>query len=94
MKNSKGTITDIEKRLSSITDYVSDCRSRVTKGEIMDLKGLDNTMIEICDQLAELPEKESRSLEKQMSRLISSLEELARTMKDQQEGLSSKTGAG
>lgn len=75
------------KRLRMIVDYVRDCRMRVSKGEIMDLQGLDKNVISICDAIAKLPENEGRALESQMSGLIDSLEELAQAMKEQQDKL-------
>ena len=80
-------VEDVAKRLKSIIDYVRDCQARVVKGEIMDLQGLDKNVIEVCDAISKLPEKEGQSLEKQMSQLIDSLEVLSRTMKDQQDKL-------
>lgn len=83
---------EVGKRLKAIVDYVRDCQARVTKGEIMDLQGLDNNVIEVCDAIAQLPEEEGQALESQMTQLIESLEVLARTMKEQQDGFTS-TGA-
>ena len=78
---------DVGKTLKSIIDYVRDCQARVTKGEILDLQGLDKNVMEVCDAIAKLPEEDGHALESQMSVLIESLEVLARTMKDQQERL-------
>lgn len=77
---------EIGQRLKSVTDYVRDCQARVSKGELMDLQGLDKNVIALCDAVAELPEKEGQAFEKQMSQLIESLEELANTIKER-EGL-------
>lgn len=77
---------EIGQRLKSITDYVRDCQARVSKGELMDLQGLDKNVIALCDAVAELPEKEGQAFEKQMSQLIESLEDLANTIKER-EGL-------
>ncbi|MBU6475169.1 MAG: hypothetical protein KGL10_04415 [Alphaproteobacteria bacterium] len=87
MKDKSGEAADVGKRLRTIVDYVRDCRIRVTKGEIMDLQGLDKNVISLCDAIAALPEEEGRALEGQMSGLIDSLEELARAMKEQQDKL-------
>ena len=75
----------VGQRLKAIVDYVRECQARVTKGEIMDLQGLDKNVIEVCDAISRLPEKEGHALEGQMTQLIDSLEVLARTMKEQQE---------
>lgn len=72
-------------RLKATIDYVRDCDRRVSQGEIMDLQGLDDTVVEICDSIAELDEEEGQSLEPQMATLIKGLEQLAETMKEQEE---------
>ena len=77
-------VTEVGKKMKVIVDYVRECQARVTKGEIMDLQGLDKNVMELCDAIAELPEKDGHSLEDQMGVLIESLEVLARTMKEQQ----------
>jgi len=76
---------DIAKRLKAITDYVRDCERRVMQGEIMDLQGLDNNVVEVCDSIAKLPPKEGQELEAQMGTLIGDLEKLANAMREQQE---------
>lgn len=86
MTNKENDAGAVGKRLKGIVDYVRDCQARVTKGEIMDLQGLDKNVIEVCNAIAQLPEKEGRALEAQMTQLIESLEVLARTMKEQQDG--------
>ena len=70
-----------------------DCQVRVAKGEIMDLQGLDKNVIEVCDAIGRLPEKEGQALESQMSQLIDSLETLARMLKEQQDKFGVAAGA-
>lgn len=84
---------EVARKLKAIVDYVRDCQARVSKGEIMDLQGLDNNVIEVCDAIAGLPEKEGQRLESQMNLLIESLEVLVRTMREQQDSFVD-TGAG
>jgi hypothetical protein len=85
MTNKAEDASVVAKRLKSIVDYVRDCQMRVGKGEIMDLQGLDKNVIDICDAIAGLPEKEGQAMEDQMSLLIDSLEMLGRMLKEQQE---------
>jgi hypothetical protein len=75
----------LEQRLKAVIAYVRDCQARVNKGEIMDLQGLDNSVIEICDEIAALPRTAATELEDQMTQLIDDLEELAYDMKEQQD---------
>jgi hypothetical protein len=79
------TKDELATRLKATIDYVRDCDRRVSQGEIMDLQGLDDTVVEICDSIAELEEEEGQSLEPQMATLIKGLEQLAETMKEQEE---------
>ncbi len=78
------SVAEVGKQMKGIIDYVRDCQARVTKGEIMDLRGLDKNVIEVCNAIARLPRKDGESLEGQMNQLVESLEILARTMKEQQ----------
>jgi hypothetical protein len=87
MTEQKPDAAAIGKQLKSITDYVRDCQARVTKGEVMDLQGLDRNVIEVCDAIAKLPEKEGHAMEDRMGELISSLEVLAKTMQEHHDRL-------
>lgn len=87
---SKANAAETGKRLKMIIDYVRDCQARVTKGEIMDLQGLDKNVIEVCDAIAKLPKEEGGALEDQMGVLIDSLEVLARTMKEQNDKIEAR----
>ena len=75
---------DIGARLKQVNDYVKDCDRRVNRGEIMDLQGLDKTVMDICDMMAQLPDDEAQKHETAMSVLIKDLETLAKSMKEQQ----------
>lgn len=72
---------DVAKRLTSIIDYVRDCERRVNQGELMELDGLDETVIDLCNDVGALPPDESKALEQQMSSLIRDLEALAESMR-------------
>jgi len=85
MTNKAEDASVVGQRLRAIVDYVRDCQVRVGKGEIMDLQGLDKNVIDVCDAIGRLPEKEGHALESQMSQLIDSLETLARMLKEQQD---------
>lgn len=87
----KPDAAEIGQRLKSAIDYVRDCETRVARGEIMDLQGLDKNVIEICDALSKMPPKEAKELEDSMAVLIEKLELLARAMKEQQDKM---TGTG
>lgn len=92
MSGKKAEAAEVGKRLKGIVDYVRDCQARVARGEIMDLQGLDKNVIELCDDIARLPQKEGQALEGQMGQLIESLEVLARAMKEQQDRLNPSGG--
>jgi len=79
-------------RLKAIIEYVRDCQARVYKGEIMDLQGLDRSVIDVCNAIAALPENEGKKMESQMSTLIDSLEVLAGSIKEMQDTLIARGG--
>jgi hypothetical protein len=83
--NPQADAAALQQRLKAIIDYVRDCQRRVSQGEIMDLKGLDQNVLELCDGVAALPPPEGRALEDQMTALITDLEALANAMRLQQE---------
>jgi hypothetical protein len=82
--NAAASSKEVGEKLKQVTDYVKDCDRRVNRGEIMDLQGLDKTVMEICDAMAQLPEDEVEKHEAAMSALIKDLETLAKSMKAQQ----------
>jgi hypothetical protein len=71
----------LSKRLTTIIDYVRDCSRRVAQGEIMDLDGLDKNVVDLCNDIGELPQEQAKEMEKHMSGLIKDLEELANNMR-------------
>lgn len=75
---------DIGVQLKQVNDYVKDCDRRVNRGEIMDLQGLDKTVMDICDIMAQLPDDQAQKHEAAMGTLIKDLETLAKSMKAQQ----------
>lgn len=79
MTNSRAGASE---QLRSITAYVRDCQARIMKGEIMDLRGLDQSVIEVCDYVTKLPEHESAKLDAEMSTLIEELETLAVSIRE------------
>jgi hypothetical protein len=83
--NENGQAADVALHLKQVTDYVVDCERRVTRGEIMELQGLDKKVKEICDAVAELPQDEAQALEAQMGQLIEGLEHLADAIRAQEE---------
>lgn len=91
MSNPKPDSVELAKNLKAVQDYVNDCARRVHQGEIMDLKGLDNSVIKICDDISTLPPKEAQELETQLAVLIGALEDLAKSMRVQQDKM---TGTG
>lgn len=75
---------DIAQELKSVLDYVKDCDRRVHLGEIMDLDGLDDKVMDICDKVAALTQEEAQVFEDQMGVLIKELEKLAKSMQEHQ----------
>jgi hypothetical protein len=76
---------EIAEQLSAVADYVRQCELRARRGEIMELGGLDRTVMMLCADIAGLPKAESRALEAQMQQLVVNLDELAAAMRAQQQ---------
>lgn len=79
-------------QLGAIIDYVRQCEQRVLRGEIMDLSGLDRSVIALCEQVTSLPGAEARTLEARMRQLVEGLDALAghiRELRDQAGGAGS-----
>lgn len=85
------TADDVAQQLAAIVDYVRQCEARVLRGEVMDLSGLDKTVMVICGDITRLPGPQARALEPQMHKLVDVLDTLAARMKEQQDQL---TGQG
>ncbi|MBI1214324.1 MAG: hypothetical protein GC185_00730 [Alphaproteobacteria bacterium] len=88
----KGDLASVAERLKQVTDYVMDCERRVTRGEIMELQGLDGSVLEICNAVAALPKSEAETMEAQMGRLIDGLESLAEAIRAQEDATGGETG--
>lgn len=83
---------EIAAQLAAVTDYVRGCEMRVLKGEMMDLGGLDRTVIDLCQNITRLPPKDARALEPRMLQLIEGLDALAGNIKEQQAALAGTGG--
>ena len=75
----------IAEQLAAVTDYVRQCQTRILRGEIIDLGGLDRTVAALCVDIAQLPTTDARTQEPQMQKLVEGLDELASAMKEQKE---------
>lgn len=80
MNNKKNE--EIDGDLSALLDYVRVCRGRVGKGEDVDLRGFENRVKSICDEILSLPQEHRSSLEGRMEQLIEGLEDLAKDMRE------------
>jgi hypothetical protein len=79
----------LQVRLQGITDYIRDCERRVNLGEVVDMRGLDANVADICKDVQSLPQQEGQTLEQSMLKLIDSLDVLAKTFQDIQQVASS-----
>lgn len=74
----------IGKELETTLEYVRDCQARISKGEELELNGLDDSVIALCDAIARLPKAQADAVEEQMGALIEALEELSHIVKEQE----------
>lgn len=74
-------IIDMKDRLARTTSYIRECQARISKGEIMDLQGLDKNVGAMCEDIQKLPQEEARALAEKMEYLIQSLDELSQVIR-------------
>lgn len=70
-------------QLASVLDYVRQCELRAAKGEVMELSGLDRTVMLMCEDIVRLPTPQARNLQPRMQQLVESLDQLALRMREQ-----------
>lgn len=70
-------------QLAAVLDYVRQCDLRVGRGEVMDLSGLDRTVMAMCEDIVRLPAPQARNLQPRMQQLVESLDQLAARMREQ-----------
>lgn len=76
---------EITARIEQVKTYIQDCERRITQGEVIPLTGLDKNVEEICNDIAELPQKEAEGLDKKLSGLISALDKLVAAIRNFEE---------
>lgn len=81
-------------QLGSVLDYVRQCELRVGKGEVMDLSGLDRTVMQMCEEIMRLPSPQARTLQPRMQMLVEGLDQLAARMREQQAAMGGGAGEG
>lgn len=73
----------LDGQLGAILDYVRQCEMRVARGELMELSGLDRTVMQLCEDVMKLPTVQARALQPRMLQLIEGLDILAARIKEQ-----------
>ncbi len=84
--------TALDQQLGAVLDYVRQCDLRVGRGDIMDLSGLDRTVVQLCEDVMRLPPPQARQLQQRLQALIEALDLLAVRMKEQQAATGGTTG--
>jgi len=79
-------LEEIKGKLKRTIDYVRDCSSRVSKGEVMDLTGLDKTVSKMCEDIENLPKEEADNVKDDMAKLVDGLSDLAENIEKYKEG--------
>lgn len=85
MTETADEVQEVETRLKELTGYVGKCSARVTKGEMVDLSGLDRNVSEACAAAEALGSEKARAIAPQMEKLIGELDKLAIAIKEQQD---------
>ena len=83
---------DIRKEIQTVIDYVRNCETRALKGEVLELQGLDQNVLLICNKIAGLDAPHAKTIEPLMAVLIEVLDRLASTLKNQQDNILTDSG--
>lgn len=78
-------IEAVRKALNSLNHDIEISTNQLAKGASIELEGLDIRVGALCAAIAKLPEEEGRALETRLKTLIFGLDNLAETLKSQQE---------
>lgn len=82
----------IAKEIQKIIDYIRDCEVRAARGEVLELQGLDQNVLIICNKITGLDIPHSKTVEPLMTSLIEALDNLASTLKTQQDHIIASSG--
>lgn len=83
---------DITREIRTIIDYIRDCEVRAARGEVLELTGLDQNVLVVCNKIAGLDVPHAKVVEPHMAALIESLDNLASTLKTKQDQLIADSG--
>ena len=73
---------NIEIRIENIKNYIMDCNLRVARGENIDLRGLDEGVEDICNEVLAMPSAEAKKFQPHLKTIITALDKLVRTIYD------------
>lgn len=73
----QATEENIVTRLEAVLDYIRAVEGRMTKGEMVDLSGLDRTVGAICETIESAPKETAKKTIPLMERVIKNLDALA-----------------
>lgn len=83
---------DITREIRTIIDYIRDCEVRAARGEVLELTGLDQNVLIVCNKIAGLDVPHAKIVEPHMAALIDALDNLASTLKTQHEHMIASSG--
>ncbi|NCC22498.1 MAG: hypothetical protein EOM26_08550 [Alphaproteobacteria bacterium] len=75
------TVEELETRLANMIDFVNQARDQVDSGTLANLGDLDKDVAQLCDDVEAAPPEVAQQVSSKMSDMISSLEDLARSLK-------------
>ena len=78
---------DIQNRMLEISAFIDDANGHITKGEMVDLTGLDDEVASLCDRTVALPPQDAVTIQPLMAEMISKLEVLSQSLQDFQNKL-------
>lgn len=78
---------DIKTRMQELTSFVIQANDSIQAGQMVDLQGLDDEVASLCDRTLALSPEKAADIQPLMAEMISSLEELGRSLEVFQQNL-------
>ena len=70
-------LNDLSDRIEKMIAYVRDCERRLHAGQSVDLTGLDETTIKLCEEIAALPKDIAKPLADRLEVFVAAIDTMA-----------------
>jgi phage host-nuclease inhibitor protein Gam len=81
------TAQELQNRLDSLIGFVNQAKEQVESGELANLGSLDKDVSQLCNDVESSEPEVAQAVSEKMAEMVSSLEELANSLKTYQENV-------